>query len=825
MKRNNYELLTGGTKSIPLNALPEEAWSVVRGSGDDSKGNQAAIKKYYGTIAILNRCIAIRAGAMSALPWSVSRGEEPFYTAGEGPLPTELLWMRKFKRQLYLYEASLLLYARAYALIEGFLPPPQIDQNVAASAIKILQSQGQSTDISLRWLLSTSITPQWDVEEGLIGFSRAVSRDDVRQLPVDRVCFFDMPNPNSETAAADSPVAAGLVTAKILDSINQFSLKFIDRGAIKATILRVDQTTPPKERQRLRDWWREFMSGIGRAWTSEVLSNAVEPVVIGEGLADVLNPPITRAQAEDLATALGIPHALLFSNSANYATAQIDERNLYTYAIMPDAELIEEELNTKLFERLGYKFSFTPAALRAFQENEKERADTFKIYVDAGIPHGISAQIAGLELPDGMQPDEFDAKIMEQKQANMEMAQQNAAAMASASGIAQSKQDGKQGPPDAQGGTQPKDKQKPTSAVQKGPPQAQKPAAQKDIDIEAGRFRRWLENRIGPSAMQQSWTFADFSSPSLSMAQKAVIFAECFLPDGSDELDGPVLDELFDHDHDDGAKALILQSDPGDDEAEQNDITRIENKMVGRLANALDAQKQAVFDGNEQNMDASNEGVDMGKLTASVARVEAMSGPRGSARDALRAALIEGVDLGVKAANKQFDSVGFGFNWTLANEEARKWADAYSGELISGIDATTLRNLRQSISQWIQNGEPLSALSRELESVFGRQRARLIASTEVTRSYATANQISYRQSGIVKKIQWRTAVGERVCPICGGLHNKIAPLDEGFSGVVSGGIPPAHPRCRCWIVPVVDPNSIGVLHDGVGDAATSSAQQ
>ncbi len=75
------------------------------------------------------------------------------------------------------------------------------------------------------------------------------------------------------------------------------------------------------------------------------------------------------------------------------------------------------------------------------------------------------------------------------------------------------------------------------------------------------------------------------------------------------------------------------------------------------------------------------------------------------------------------------------------------------------------------------------------------------AQTETTRAAAPGTRIDFVQSGVVKRIEIRTAMDERVCPVCGPLHGTRHALE---SGVVGRGLPPFHPGCRCWIVAVVE---------------------
>jgi SPP1 gp7 family putative phage head morphogenesis protein len=150
-------------------------------------------------------------------------------------------------------------------------------------------------------------------------------------------------------------------------------------------------------------------------------------------------------------------------------------------------------------------------------------------------------------------------------------------------------------------------------------------------------------------------------------------------------------------------------------------------------------------------------------------------------------------------------------NWALANEAATQWATNYTYELVSGITDTTRDILRREIAGFTESGETFQEFVKRLASrddLFGAQRAEAIAVTEVTRAYAEGNQVAWRESGVTEAKEWNTANDELVCPICGPLDGKQTPLGDTFDGGHDG--PPAHPRCRCWLTPVV----IGDLETG-----------
>ena len=184
---------------------------------------------------------------------------------------------------------------------------------------------------------------------------------------------------------------------------------------------------------------------------------------------------------------------------------------------------------------------------------------------------------------------------------------------------------------------------------------------------------------------------------------------------------------------------------------------------------------------------------------------------------------------------------GIGFDGSLVNRAAIAFAREHVGELITQIDGTTRRTVQTAVSDWLQTGGKIDELSRTLAPTFGPDRARTIAITEVTNAVSGGNIASWREvnkeldTDIVSGMRWLTANDERVCPICaplGGLTfgedgAEPATIAEQRTGALVSGLdaafvhpggagaagkfsgkeyqrPPAHPRCRCGLAPVVN---------------------
>lgn len=157
-------------------------------------------------------------------------------------------------------------------------------------------------------------------------------------------------------------------------------------------------------------------------------------------------------------------------------------------------------------------------------------------------------------------------------------------------------------------------------------------------------------------------------------------------------------------------------------------------------------------------------------------------------------------------------------NWDVFNRRATDYLKLYQLNTVPDITEVTRKNAVRVIGDWIESGENFDMLSMRLEPWLGESRARRIAVTEVTRTYAAGNIASWQSTGMVSQKVWRTARDERVCPICGPLHGAIVNLDGSFMlddnalprGLAGSGAdfiyfaPPAHVNCRCWLQPVVD---------------------
>lgn len=109
-----------------------------------------------------------------------------------------------------------------------------------------------------------------------------------------------------------------------------------------------------------------------------------------------------------------------------------------------------------------------------------------------------------------------------------------------------------------------------------------------------------------------------------------------------------------------------------------------------------------------------------------------------------------------------------------------------------------VETLNEELILCVATGKKTTELKNKLQERFSvsYNNADMIARTELAHVQTEAAKRRYEDYGIQQVEIWADP-DERTCEICGKLHQKKYP--------VGAHVPiPAHPRCRCCIVPVVE---------------------
>jgi phage portal protein BeeE len=357
----------------------------------------------------------------------------------------------------------------------GFLPKPHYLFSLVSMSLDLCgkaylrQLKNAANFPQLFYQIPTSITEQ--ISQGqLTGWKRHENGQDV-PLAVKDVIYLWLADPYVELGPPTAfPAQAALAASNVLGNMDAYIALYFERGAIRPVIVSVKGAPSAAERERMETWFQKLMGGIRRGFQWKVLNaDTVDIKQIGDGLDSLQDTELTASKRQDVAHALGIPYAILFSEAANNATAQTDQLALFQQTIVPRCEFIASELNTQMFIPAGYKLEFQPETLDIYQEDENQRSQALTAYVNAGFELLMACDILGIELTED-QRAQLEAEKVEKEKRREEMAQ--LAAMA----------------PKAKDEETPEEQ--PNTTTTQPPQFQQQTEEQKAIDADLGKWKR-----------------------------------------------------------------------------------------------------------------------------------------------------------------------------------------------------------------------------------------------------------------------------------------------------------------------------------------------
>ena len=138
-----------------------------------------------------------------------------------------------------------------------------------------------------------------------------------------------------------------------------------------------------------------------------------------------------------------------------------------------------------------------------------------------------------------------------------------------------------------------------------------------------------------------------------------------------------------------------------------------------------------------------------------------------------RATALEAVDANI--------GLGLAIDFDLVNEEILDFSRTWTNEWIEDLATTTRRNLQKSIDVWQESGlgrRGFPDLVKSIEPMFGKTRAKLIATNSVTEIFDEGNRLSHNAAGILTE-EWQTARDAHVEDICRPLDGQQFPTNGG----------------------------------------------
>lgn len=138
------------------------------------------------------------------------------------------------------------------------------------------------------------------------------------------------------------------------------------------------------------------------------------------------------------------------------------------------------------------------------------------------------------------------------------------------------------------------------------------------------------------------------------------------------------------------------------------------------------------------------------------------------------------------------------------SEKVKTLAVRLENEL-KGATTAMSQNISRVLIDGLERGLKPRTIAIAIESAvkdIGRNRALLIANTEIVRAHAEGQLDAMEELGVDEvgaKVEWSTAHDGKVCPLCSPLQGVVLKIAE------ARGMIPRHPRCRCAWYPTTKP--------------------
>lgn len=125
-----------------------------------------------------------------------------------------------------------------------------------------------------------------------------------------------------------------------------------------------------------------------------------------------------------------------------------------------------------------------------------------------------------------------------------------------------------------------------------------------------------------------------------------------------------------------------------------------------------------------------------------------------------------------------------------------------AGVTITSIAGNRLDQLAGALSDALANGDSADTLAGNLTDILDDPAwADMVATTELARAISVSTLGTYRANGVGAST-WLSAEDRRVCPACDS-NEAAGPVPVGQNFPSGSSAPPAHPSCRCTLLPVV----------------------
>ncbi len=223
-----------------------------------------------------------------------------------------------------------------------------------------------------------------------------------------------------------------------------------------------------------------------------------------------------------------------------------------------------------------------------------------------------------------------------------------------------------------------------------------------------------------------------------------------------------------------------------------------EPRFIDAMQGVFEATKQEALSNIYEGMSRDTKLIDTGKFGAAYDKALAPV-----MADAMLAAVQGGYQL-IEPVNphKSFDSAqGKALEFPkVLNPFSLKWLKRRILWAANQVGGETEELLRKVLFDGFTAGEGTALIAKRIREIPGfadKARSERIARTEIISAYSQGTLDGYKDSGVVKKVEFYAAADERTCGYCMNYHEQQFEIGD--------QVPiPLHPNCRCAWLPIVE---------------------
>lgn len=214
------------------------------------------------------------------------------------------------------------------------------------------------------------------------------------------VLHFRQLNPDSWVwGQGDLSAAKNVVMTDIFAQL--WNKSFMLNSAKPEGVLETDQTIDDDAvRNRLIQSWNDLHRGVDKAGSTGLLEAGVKYTPIGGSMKDMDFVNLRKDARVEICAAFGVPPSIVgLLEYANYSNLEQQTKNFWLHTLIPTLTNVSEMMTLRSKQMTGREATWQAdtSKVAALQANLKEQADTYKTFVDGGVPP--NQVIEAMDLP------------------------------------------------------------------------------------------------------------------------------------------------------------------------------------------------------------------------------------------------------------------------------------------------------------------------------------------------------------------------------------------------------------------------------------------